>query len=75
MHTSPPHSWLSQRPPSPLQTANTTSFLLHLVASNPQVQDAVHLEVVKAAGRDGPITAEVLSKLPLVKGCVKEALR
>ena len=59
----------------PLQTANTSAFLLHLVATNPRVQDALHREVVAAAGTDGPITADVLSQLPLVKGCIKEALR
>ena len=58
-----------------IQTANTVSFLLHLVCTHPQVQDRLHEEVVRTVGPDGPVTPAALQNMHYVKGCVKETLR
>lgn len=56
-------------------TANTLSFLLHLVSTHPSVQERLHEEVVRTVGTSGTVTAAALQNMHYVKGCVKEAMR
>ena len=56
-------------------TSNTATFLLHELAKNDEIQDAVYKEIIEVVGPDKPPTAEQLQKLSLVRKCVKETLR
>ena len=56
-------------------TTNTATFLLHELAKNAEIQDAVYKEIIEVVGPDKPPTAEQLQKLSLVRKCVKETLR
>ncbi|XP_042192264.1 cytochrome P450 27C1 isoform X2 [Callorhinchus milii] len=62
-----------------LAGVDTTSFTLswsaYLLAKNPNVQSAVHKEVVRNLGAHTIPTSEDLSKLPLIRGVLKETLR
>ena len=56
-------------------TSNTATFLLHELAKNPVIQEALHKEIVEIVGPHATPTAEQLQKLSLVRKCVKETLR
>ena len=56
-------------------TSNTATFLLHELAKNPMIQEALHKEIVEIVGPHATPTAEQLQKLSLVRKCVKETLR
>ena len=56
-------------------TSNTATFLLHELAKNPLIQEALHKEIVEIVGSHAAPTAEQLQKLSLVRKCVKETLR
>ena len=56
-------------------TSNTATFMLHELAKNPQIQDALYKEVMEVVGPTAPPTAEQLQKLHLVRNCVRETLR
>ncbi|XP_041057178.1 cytochrome P450 27C1-like [Carcharodon carcharias] len=62
-----------------LAGVDTTSFTLswstYLLARNPTVQSEVYAEIAQNLGRDVTPTAQDLSKLPLVRGVLKETLR
>jgi len=58
-----------------LQTSNTSTFLLHEVAKNPDLQDKLYREVTSVLSPDQPPTFEDIQKMPLVRGCSKETLR
>ena len=57
------------------QTSNTSTFLLHEVAKNPDLQDKLHKEVTSILGPDKHATFEDVQKMQLVRGCAKETLR
>ena len=46
-------------------TSNTATFLLHELAKNAEIQDAVYKEIIEVVGPDKPSTAEQLQKLSL----------
>lgn len=51
-------------------------WCLYNLAKNPQVQEKIYAEINEAkAANNGSISAEELSRLPLVKAVVKETLR
>ncbi len=56
-------------------TSNTATYLLHELAKNTDIQDAVYKEVLEVVGPDKTPTTEQLQKLNLVRKCVKETLR
>ena len=56
-------------------TSNTATFLLHELAKNPDIQEAVYKEVVEIVGPHENPTSEQLQRLSLVRKCVKETLR
>ena len=56
-------------------TSNTATFMLHELAKNTQIQDALYKEVMEVVGPTAPPTAEQLQKLHLVRNCVRETLR
>ncbi|XP_072325744.1 cytochrome P450 27C1-like isoform X2 [Scyliorhinus torazame] len=62
-----------------LAGVDTTSFTLswstYLLARNPAVQRVVYEEIVRNLGSDVTPKAQDLSKLPLVRGVLKETLR
>lgn len=51
------------------QTANSTQWILYLLARNPNLQEELHAELQKVYGCDE------VAQLPLLRGVVKEALR
>ncbi|GCB63196.1 hypothetical protein scyTo_0009631 [Scyliorhinus torazame] len=58
-----------------LQTSFTLSWSTYLLARNPAVQRVVYEEIVRNLGSDVTPKAQDLSKLPLVRGVLKETLR
>ncbi|KDR16797.1 cytochrome P450 315a1, mitochondrial [Zootermopsis nevadensis] len=50
-------------------TANSTQWILYLLARNPNLQEELHVELQKVYGCDE------VAQLPLLRGVVKEALR
>ncbi|XP_006636858.3 cytochrome P450 27C1 [Lepisosteus oculatus] len=62
-----------------LAGVDTTSFTLswstYLLAKHPHVQQAVYEEVVNNLGHDQVPVAEDITRLPLIRGLVKETLR
>ncbi|XP_064419307.1 cytochrome P450 27C1 [Latimeria chalumnae] len=62
-----------------LAGVDTTSFTLswttYLLAKHPEVQQAVYEEIVNNLGTQQLPTAEDVSKLPLIRGVLKETLR
>jgi cytochrome P450 len=56
-------------------TANALAFACHLLAANPEVQDAVAAEVLTVCGHDGVPTAEGVARLPLTRAVLTETLR
>ena len=56
-------------------TSNTGTFLLHELAKNPDIQDAVYKEIADIVGPHENPTSEQLQRLSLVRKCVKETLR
>ena len=58
-----------------LQTANQIVFLLHAVAKHPEVQERLYEELRSVLGDSSYITAEHLSQLPYLKGCMLESFR
>ena len=57
------------------QTSNTSTFLLHEVAKNPDLQDKLYNEVTSVLSPDQSPTFEDIQNMPLVRGCSKETLR
>eukprot|EP00061_Rhincodon_typus_P012587 g38419.t1 len=58
-----------------IQTSFTLSWCTYLLARYPAVQRLVYEEIVQNLGSDVTPTAQDLSKLPLVRGVLKETLR
>ena len=58
-----------------LQTSNTATFMLHGIATNPEVQEQLHAEISSVLGDSRLPTAEDLAAMPYVKAVVKETLR
>ena len=58
-----------------LQTSNTSTFLLHEVAKNADLQDKLYKEVTSIVSSDQLPTFEDIQKMQLVRGCAKETLR
>ncbi|XP_066543341.1 cytochrome P450 27C1 isoform X2 [Amia ocellicauda] len=62
-----------------LAGVDTTSFTLswttYLLARHPDVQQAIYEELVRNLGHDQVPTAEDITRLPLIRGLVKETLR
>ncbi|CAJ1049522.1 cytochrome P450 27C1 [Xyrichtys novacula] len=62
-----------------LAGVDTTSFTLswatYLLARNPEVQEQIFTEVTKTLGPGVVATADDVSRLPLIRGLVKETLR
>ncbi|KAG9334043.1 hypothetical protein JZ751_009206, partial [Albula glossodonta] len=62
-----------------LAGVDTTSFTLswsaYLLASHPQVQQQIYEEVAQVLGHDQVPVAEDITRLPLIRGLVKETLR
>ena len=57
-------------------TSNSTSFLLYLLAKNPEKQEILRKEVLSVVGpRGAPVTVAALNELRYLKACVKESLR
>ncbi|XP_059174082.1 cytochrome P450 10-like [Physella acuta] len=57
-------------------TSTAMVWCLYNLAKNPQVQEKIYAEISEAkAANNGSISAEELSRLPLVKAVVKETLR
>ena len=57
------------------QTANTATFMLHAIATNPEVEERLHAEISSVLRDSRLPTAEDLAAMPYVKGVVKETLR
>ena len=57
------------------QTSNTATFMLHGIATNPEVEEKLHAEISSVLGDSKLPTAEDLAAMPYVKGIVKETLR
>lgn len=55
-------------------TSSTALFLLHHIAKDPQLQQALFDEISSVCGKKAPDFAD-LQKLSLVRNCVKEILR
>ncbi|XP_077419962.1 cytochrome P450 27C1 [Vanacampus margaritifer] len=62
-----------------LAGVDTTSFTLswasYLLARHPQIQEQIYKEVARTLGPRGVAVAEDMSRLPLIRGLVKETLR
>ncbi|XP_037104008.1 cytochrome P450 27C1 [Syngnathus acus] len=62
-----------------LAGVDTTSFTLswasYLLARHPQIQEQIHMEVEKTLGPRTVPVAEDITRLPLIRGLVKETLR
>ena len=58
-----------------LQTSNQSTFLLHAVAANEEVQDRLYEEIRAVLGQDTLPLPEHLSKMPILKGCLQESYR
>ena len=57
-------------------TSNSTSFMLYLLAKNPDKQEILRKEVLSVVGpRGAPVTVAALNELRYLKACVKESLR
>nr|QST15056.1 CYP362A3 protein [Diaphanosoma celebensis] len=57
-------------------TSHSTSFLMYLLARNPDKQDKLREEVLRVVGPRGtPVTAPAVNELYYLKACVKETLR
>ncbi|GAB1606457.1 cytochrome P450 10-like [Argonauta hians] len=56
-------------------TSNSLGWVLYCLAKNPHVQEEVHTEVCKTVSPGEELTPDKLGNLPLVKACLKEALR
>ena len=58
------------------QTSPTTVGQLYCLATNPDKQEKLYEEIKKVApNKDEPVTNEMLSRLPYLKGCIKEGFR
>ena len=57
------------------QTANQSVFLLHAVAKYPEVQEKLYAEVKSVLGDSKQATAQQLSSMPYLKGCMLESFR
>ena len=53
----------------PPQTANTTQWILYLLARHPNLQDELYAELQQARSSDDIV------QLPLLRGTIREALR
>ncbi|XP_035825683.1 cytochrome P450 10, partial [Aplysia californica] len=58
-----------------IYTSTATTWCLYLLAKHPEVQERLLSEINAAADKNGDVAADVLCRLPLVKGVVKETLR
>ena len=58
-----------------LQTSNTATFMLHSIATNPEVEEKLHDEISSVLRDERLPTAEDLAVMPYVKNIVKETLR
>ena len=56
-------------------TSSTATFLLHHIAKEPELQQALYDEVTSVCGLNGVPDFNDLQKMPLVRNCVKETLR
>ena len=57
------------------QTGNTMSFMLYLLASNPQAQERLHEEVTSVLQGRSKVTPSDLDKMTYVKAVTKEGQR
>ena len=57
------------------QSSNTSAFLLHEVAKQPELQEKMYKEVCTILGDRNSPSFDDLQKMTLVRGCVKEILR
>ena len=58
-----------------LQTSNQAAFLLYLMAKNPEAQEELYQQIRSVLGDCTLPTAEDLSKIPYLKGCMMESFR
>eukprot|EP00731_Ephydatia_muelleri_P017870 Em0010g968a len=56
-------------------SSNTSAFLLHEVAKQPELQEKMYKEVCTILGDRNSPSFDDLQKMTLVRGCVKEILR
>ena len=56
-------------------SSNTAAFLLHHIAKEPELQQALYDEVTGVCDIDGVPDFNDFQKMPLVRNCVKETLR
>nr|QST15057.1 CYP362A4 protein [Diaphanosoma celebensis] len=57
-------------------TSHSTSFLMYLLARNPDKQDKLRKEVLRMVGpRGSPVTASAINELRYLKACFKESTR
>ena len=61
--------WLS------LQTSFTLTWAVYMLALNKEVQQEIYEEVLGVLGPEETPTADQVTRLPLVRGLVKETLR
>ena len=57
------------------QSSNTTTFLLHEVAKQPELQEKLYQEVSSVLGDRNSPTFDDVQKMTLVRSCIKEILR
>ena len=57
------------------QTSTATTFMLHELAKNPEVQERVLQEIQTVMGDRRSPTFEDIQKMTLLRGCVRETLR
>ena len=56
-------------------SSNTAAFLLHHIAKEPELQQALYDEVTSVCGLNGVPDFNDFQRMPLVRNCIKETLR
>lgn len=58
-----------------LKTANTALWLLYNLGKFPQVQEKVLDEIQRVVPPGENLTSDMVARMPLLRGCVRETLR